>query len=106
MPKAKDRAYVINLDEYESIGTRWIAFYVNGNNIMYFYSFGIEHLPKEIKTFIGNKNILTNICRIQAYNLIMCGHFCIGYIRFMVKGKSLLDYTNQFSPKLMRRMIK
>ena len=63
----------------------------------HFDSFGVEHIPKEIKTFIGNNNI-TNIYRIQAYNSIMCGYFCIRFIDFMLKGKSLLDYTNLFSP--------
>ena len=53
---------------------------------------------QKIKKFIGNKNIITNIYRIQAYDSIMCGYFCIGFIDFMLKGKSLLDYTNLFSP--------
>ena len=71
---------------------------MNGNKIIYFDSFGVEHIPKEIKKFIGNKNIITNIYRIQAYDSIMCGYFCIGFIDFMLKGKSLLEYTNLFSP--------
>ena len=76
LPKIKDLAYVLNLDEYKSIGTQWIALYVNGNNIIYFHSFGVEHIPKEIKKFIRNKNIITNIYRIQAYNSIMCRYVC------------------------------
>ena len=71
---------------------------MNGNNVIYFDSFGLEHIPKETKKFIGNKNIITNIHRIQAYNSLMCGYFCIGFIDFMLKGKSLLDYTNLLSP--------
>ena len=51
-------------------------------------SFGVEHIPKETKKFIGNKNIITNIHRIQAYNSLMCGYFCIVFIDFMLKGKS------------------
>ena len=47
---------------------------------------------------MGNKNIITNIDRIQAYNSVMCGYFCVGFIDFMLKGKSLLEYTNLFSP--------
>ena len=70
---------------------------MNGNDI-YFDSFGVEHIPKEIKKFIGNKNMVTNIYRIQAYNSIMHGYFCIGFIDFMLKSKCLLDYTNLFSP--------
>ena len=54
--------YVINLDEYKSLGTHWIALYVQKfHNIIYFDSFGVEHTPKEIKKFIVNKNIATNI---------------------------------------------
>ena len=69
----KDRVYVINLDEYESIETHWIGLYVNVNNIVYFDSFGAEHIPEELKKFIGHKNIISNIYRIQAYHSIMCG---------------------------------
>ena len=97
LPKVKDGTYVINLDDYKSIGSHWIALYVYNNNITYFDSFGVEHFPKEIKKFIGNKNIITNIYRIQAYDSMMCGYFCIGFIDFMLSGKSLLDYTNLFS---------
>ena len=60
-------------DEYESIGTHWIVLYVNDNNLTYFDTFGVEHIPKEIKKNIGNENITTNIYRIQAYNSIICG---------------------------------
>ena len=60
--------YIINPDEYKSIGTHWIASYVNGNNVIYFDSFRVEHIPEEIKKFIGNENIITNIYRIQAYS--------------------------------------
>ena len=59
---------------------------------------GVEHIQKEIKKFINNKNIKTNIFRIQAYDSVMCGYFCIGFIDFMFKGKTLTEYTNLFSP--------
>ena len=61
LSKTKDGAYIINLDGYESIGTHWIALYENAKNVIYFDSFGVEHIPKEIRKFIGNKNITTNI---------------------------------------------
>ena len=51
------------------IRTHWITLYVNANNIVYFDGFGVEHIPKEIKKFIGNKNVITNIYRIQAYDV-------------------------------------
>ena len=72
--------------------------YVKNNDITYFDSFGVEHIPEEIKTFIKNRNIKANIFRIRAYDSIMCGYFCIGFIDFMFKGKSLIKYTNLFSP--------
>ena len=88
--KIKDGSYVINLNEYSDIGTHWIAKYVLNNDVTYFDTFGVEYIPKEIKAFIDNKNIKTNILRIQAYDSIMCGYFCIRFIAFMLAGKSLL----------------
>ena len=92
----KNGAYVINLDEYRNIGNHWVALYVNNKTIIYFGSFGVEHIPKEIMKFIGNKNITTNVFRIQAYDSIMCGYLCIGFINFMFNGNSFTDYTSLF----------
>ena len=72
--------------------------YVNNKTIIYFDSFRVEHIPKEIIKFIDTKNIITTICRIQAYDSIMCGYFCIVFINFMFNGNSLTDYTSLFSP--------
>ena len=104
----KSGAYVINLDEYHDIGTHWVALYVqstsvydpyaNNKIVRYFDSFGVEHIPKEIMKFINRKEIITNIYGIQAYDSIMCGYFCVGFINFVFNGKSLTDYTNLFSP--------
>ena len=88
VPKIKDRTYIINLDGYSDIGTHWLALYVHNNDVTYFDSFGEEHVLKEMRTFINNKNIKTNIFRIQAYDSIMCGYFCIGFIDFMLAGKN------------------
>ena len=84
-------------------GNQWIVLYVNGDNesvsydTTYFDSFGVEHISKEIKTFIENKNIITNIYRIQAYDSIIREYFRIGFIDFILKGRSFLDYINLFS---------
>ena len=94
----KNGAYIINLDEYHDIRTHWLALYVNNKIVTYFDSFGVEHIQKEIMKFISRQKIITNIYRIQAYDSIMCGYFCIGFINFMFNGKSLTDYTNLFSP--------
>ena len=95
--KIKDGAYIINLDEYADVGTHWIALFCNRNEIVYFDSFGVEHIPEEIKEFIGNKNIKANIFRVQANDSVMCGYFCIGFIDFMLAGKKLTDFTSMFS---------
>ena len=105
--KIKDGAYVINLDEYADVGTHWIALFCNRNEIVYFDSFGVEHISEEIKEFNDrrflnssasqNKNIKANIFRVQANDSVMRGYFCIGFIDFMLAGKKLIDYTNLFS---------
>ena len=79
--------------------------YVKNNDITYFESLGVEHIPKEIIKLIGSKNVIANIFRIQAYDSIMCGNFCIGFIDFMLAGKRLTDYTNLFSPYDLKKMM-
>ena len=69
--------------------------HVQNDNVTYIDSFGVEHIPKEIKTFTDNKNIETNIFRIQAYDSIICGYFCFGVIDFMLAGKTLAEFTNK-----------
>ena len=98
LPKIKEGAYVINLDEFKSIWTHWKALYVNAEDVTYFDSLGVELIPKEIRKFIGNKNIITNIYRIQAYDSVMCEYFFIVLIDFMLKGKTLWKCTNLISP--------
>ena len=98
LPKIKSGAYIINLDEYTLVGTHWIALYVNDKNVTYIDSFTVEHIPKEIRKFIRNKNIITNIYRIQAFGSIMCRFNNIVFIDFILKSKILLEYTNLFSP--------
>ena len=81
--KIKDGTCVINLDEYSDIGTHWVSLYVQNNDITYFDSLGVEHIPKEIIKFIDHpsspaslhKNVIVNIFRTQAYDSIMCRYF-------------------------------
>ena len=98
LPKTiKNGPHVINLDGYADLGTHWIAFYVKSNEVVYFDSFGAEHVSKEIKRFIGHKNIKTNIFRVQTGNSILCGYFCIVFCDFMFAGRSLIDFTSLLS---------
>ena len=101
--KIKDEVYVINLHEYSVVGTHWIDLYAQNNDVTYLDSFGVEYIPKEIKTFISNKNIKTNIFRRQAYDSIMREFFCIGFIHFVLTVKFLTDFTNLFSPDNLKK---
>ena len=65
--------------------------------------FGVEHIPKEIVKFTGRNNVIANIFRIQTYDSIMCGYFCIGFIDFMFKGKTLTEFTNLSYPYDFKR---
>ena len=99
--KIKKGAYVRNLDEYENTDTHWVSLFVKANEVIYFDSFGVEHISKEVNKFIGNeesssakarnKKIKVSIFRIQEYDSIMCGYFCIEFINYMLKGMTLLD---------------
>ena len=99
LPKRiKNGTYMTKLDEYAYIGTHWIAWYCKNIEIVYFDSFRVEHVSKEIAKFIGPKNIKANILIIQSNNSIMCGYFCVGFIDFMFAGKTLIDFNCFFSP--------
>ena len=79
---------------------------VDDNDATYFDSFWVDHIPKEIKTFINHSlSIATNIFRIQAYDSIMCGHLCIGFIDFMLAGKALTEYTIFFHQITFRKKM-
>ena len=101
--KIKDGYYVINLNEHEDVGTHWIALFCRKNEIVYFDSFGVEHVPKEIKEFIGNKNIKANIFRVQENDSIMCEYFCIEFIDFMLAGKKLLILQIHFLHMILKK---
>ena len=113
LPKIKDEAYIINFDQYSDIEIHWVALCVQNNNVTCFHSFGVEYIPKQIKAFVNrplssasqNKNKKTNIFRIQSYDSIMCGYFCIGFIDFMFKGKTLTEITNFFHQIILRKMM-
>ena len=96
--KIKDGVYVINLDEYADVHTYWIDLFCNRNEIVYFNSFGVEHVPIEIEELVGNKNIKVNIFQVQTDDSVMYRYFFIGFIDFMLVGKKLTDFTNMFSP--------
>ena len=101
--KIKDGAYVMNLDEYADVGTHWITLFCSRNEIVYFDSFVIEHVRKEIKEFVGNKNIIAKIFRVQGNNSVMCGLFWIVFIAFMLADKKLIYYTSLFSPYAFKK---
>ena len=80
--------------------------YVHNNYLAHFDFFGVEHIPKEIKAFIDRSlSIAANIFRIQSYDSIMCGYFCIGFIDFMLAGKTLTEITNIFSSNNFKKMM-
>ena len=101
--KQRIGVYVINLDEYEAMGTHWTAVYVNGNDIIYFHNSGVERIPKEIKEFIGNKNIITNIYRIQAHDLKT---YVLGLLILCSKVKVCKIIQIYFLLMITRRRIK
>ena len=78
--------------------------YANNDSVTYLDSFGVEHIPKEIKPFIGRSlSITTNIFRLQAYDSIMSRYFCIGFIDFMLAEKTLTEFKNLFSPNNFKK---
>ena len=101
--KMRGGAYIITLGKYSDIRTHWVPLHVSNETLTYCNCFGVEHIQKEIKKFFDNKNIATNIFRMQAYNSVMFGYFCIGFIDFMFNGNSLTDFTNIFSPTDFKR---
>ena len=99
LPKTiKDGAQVIILDEYADVGTHWIVLYCKNVELIYFDSFGIEHVLKEIEKFIRHKNIKTSMFKLQSINSKMRGYFCIGFMDFVFAVKTLIDFTSLFSP--------
>ena len=77
--------------------------YALNDNVTYFDGFVVEHVPKEIKVFVDKSIAVANIFRIQVYDSIMCGYFCLGFIDFMLAGETLADFTNLFAPNNFKK---
>ena len=92
------QAYVLNLDDKNGKGAHWVSLFIHKNVAIYFDSFGIENIPQEALNKIREKSINHNIFRMQDNESIMCGFYCIAFIKYMLVGETLLDYTNLFSP--------
>ena len=97
---------MINLDDKKSKGTHWVLLFSDRNTALCFDSFGIEYIPQEVLNKIKDKSITHNIFILQNDDCIMCGFYCITFIEYMLAGKTLLDYTNLFSPNDHKKNIK
>ena len=92
LTRIKDGAYIINLDDKQYKGTRWVSLFIDRNTAVYFDSFGSEYILKNVLNKIKNKSITHNIFRIQSDGFVMCGVYCIAFIKYIVLGKTSLDY--------------
>ena len=97
---------MINFDDKCSKQTHWVSLCIDRNTAVYFDSFGIEYIPQEVLNKIKDKSNTHNIFRIQDIESIMCGFYCIAFIEHMLAGKTLLDYTNVFSPNDYKKIDK
>ena len=89
---------MINLDDKKSKETHWVSLFIDRNTAVYFDSFGTEYIPQEVLNKIKDKSVIHNIFRIQDNESIMCKFYCIVFVEYMLAGRTLLDYTNFFSP--------
>ena len=103
LPRIKDGACVINLDDKNSKGTQWVSLFIDKNIVIYFDSFAIESIPQELLKKVKGKSITHNIFRVQDNESIMYGFYCITFIGYMLAEKTLLDYTNLFSPNSYKK---
>ena len=101
LPNLENEAYIINLDHSKNTATHWVVVFVKKDEVIYFDSFGVEYIPKEVMkkiehSSLGNKNSKTSIFRLQGNNSIMCGCFCFLFIEYILNDKTLTDFTNLF----------
>ena len=105
LPGIKDGAYVINLDNKESKATNWVSLFIDRNTAIYFNYFGIEYIPLEILSKIGDKSVTHNIFRLQDNKSIMCGFYCVTFIEYMLAGKTYGDLFSSNCYKNNDRII-
>ena len=103
LPRIKDAAYVINLDDKNSKGTHWVSLFIDKSIAVYFDFFGIGYIPQEVLNKIKDKSITHNIFRIQDNESMMCGFYCITFIEYMLAGKTLQVTMND---KIMYKYFK
>ena len=82
---------------WNSKRAHWVLLFIDRNTAVYFGSFEIGYIPKEVWNRIRDKSITHNIFRIQDNKSVMCGFYCIPFIEYILSGRTLLDLTNLFS---------
>lgn len=81
-PKSKPiECGIVNLDNYNNIGTHWVAYAINNNYCEYFDSFGDLKPPKELVKYFGQRNIYYNYEKYQNYDTVNCGHLCLQFLQ-------------------------
>ena len=91
IPRIKDGACVVNLNDKNSKGRQWVSSFIDVNTAVYLDSFGIEYIPKD-------QSVPRNIFGIQSDDSVKCGFYCIAFIECKLAGKTLLGDINLFSP--------
>ena len=84
---------VVNLNDKKTKRTHWDSLFTDRNTAVYFDSFGIEYIPKELLNKEKDKSTAQNIFKAQDKDSIMCGFYCIAFIEYMLAWKILLHYT-------------
>ena len=78
--------YVINLDDSTGQGTHWTGFYIDGNNAIYFDSFG-QVPPLSVERYCRNKNFIHSDFIIQNLNQVACGYYQLAFLHYMTNSK-------------------
>ena len=76
---------------------------MDSDNMTFFYSFGVEHIPGRIERIKGKKYLTTKIYRKQVYDSLICGYFYLGFIVFALNNKRLTNFTDLFSPNNFKK---
>ena len=89
-----DECLILNIDHSDNRGTHWTCLFIKDENLYYFDSYGFA-TPLEVLDYYKGKNRFYSSFKIQQYDEVICGHYCIYVLYRLSNGYNFYEILDE-----------